>query len=142
LAANGPDLEEIKDMPNYAVDSRKQTMVATGVVGIVQEWEEIDGGRRPSDRQARDEATGMPLWNVEVLYQQASYGRVSSVTAMVAVGSVDEPKVTPLTQVGFEGLRVEVRVNKAKALVEAWSADALAAAAPTSARSARSGGEG
>ena len=111
-------------MPNYAVDSSKQTMIATGVVGIVQEWEERDGGRRPSDRQARDEATGMPLWNVEVLYQQASYGRVSSVTAMVAVGSVDEPKVTPLAPVEFEGLRVEVRVNKAKALVEAWAADA------------------
>ncbi len=73
-------------MPNYAVDSSKQPMIATGVVGIVQEWEDRDGARRPSDRQARDEGTGMPLWNVEVLYQQVSYGRVASVTAMVAVG--------------------------------------------------------
>ncbi len=129
-------------MPNYAVESSRQTMIATGVVGIVQEWEERDGGRRPSDRQARDEATGMPLWNVEVLYQQASYGRVSSVTAMVAVGSVEEPKVSPLAPVGFEGLRVEVRVNKAKALVEAWAADALAPSASTATRGARSGGEG
>ena len=129
-------------MPNYAVDSRKQPMIATGVVGIVQEWEERDGGRRPSDRQARDEATGMPLWNVEVLYQQASYGRVSSVTAMVAVGSVEEPKVPQLAPVEFEGLRVEVRVNKAKALVESWAADRLAPAAPTAAKGARSGGEG
>lgn len=84
----------------------------------------------------------MPLWNVEVLYQQASYGRVSSVTAMVAVGSVDQPKVTPLTQIGFEGLRVEVRVNKAKALVEAWTADALAPAASAPPKGGRSGGEG
>lgn len=129
-------------MPNYAVDSGKQLMVATGVVGIVQEWEERDGGRRPSDRQARDEGTGMPLWNVEVLYQQASFGRVSSVTAMVSVPSLDEPKPAPLAPVGFEGLRVEVRVNKAKALVESWAADGLAAPAAAAGRGARSGGEG
>ena len=63
-------------------------------------------------------------------------------TAMVAVGSVDEPKVTPLTPVGFEGLRVEVRVNKAKALVESWAADAVAPAVSASVKGSRSGGEG
>lgn len=128
-------------MPNYAVDSSKQPMIATGLVGIVQEWEDRDGARRPSDRQARNEDTGMPLWNVEVLYQQSSYGRVSSVTAMVAVGAVDEPAVAPLTMVQFIGLRVEVRVNKAKALVETWAADGLAAAV-TAAKGSRSGADG
>lgn len=128
-------------MPNYAVESSKQPMIATGVVGIVQEWAVLpDGSRRPSDVQAREADTGMPLWNVEVLYQQSSYGRVSSVTAMVAVGAVDEPAVSPLTVVQFTGLRVEVRVNKAKALVEAWAADGLVGAV-AAAKGPRSSGE-
>ena len=129
-------------MPNYAVESSRQTMIATGVVGVVQEWEEQAGGRRMSDRQARDEATGMPLWNVEVLYQQSAWGRVSSVTAMVAVGAPEKPTVSPLAPVAFEGLRVEVRLNKVKVLVESWTADALAPAVPVPAKGGRSGGEG
>ncbi len=129
-------------MPNYVVDSRKQPMIATGVVGIVQEWEDRDGSRRPSDRQARDEDTGMPLWNVEVLYQQTSFGRVSSVTAMVAVGAVEQPQVSALGPVVFEGLRVEVRVNKAKALVEAWVAESLAGAVKGLVSKATPGGSG
>lgn len=127
-------------MPNYAVDSSKQSMVATGVVGIVQEWAVLpDGSRRPSEAQARDEDTGMPLWNVEVLYQQVSYGRVSSVTAMVALGSLEQPVVPSLGLVTFEGLRVEVRVNKAKALVEAWAADGLAGIGGAAAAAGRGG---
>lgn len=116
-------------MPSYAVDSSKQPMVATGVVGIVQEWMEKDGKRRPSDVQARDEATGFPLWNVEVMYQQTAFGRVSSTTAMVAVCAMEEPSVEPLKPVQFEGLGVEVRVIRATgALVENWSATALVGA--------------
>lgn len=117
-------------MPGYAVDSSKQPMIATGVVAMVQEWEERDGSRRPSDRQARDENTGFPLWNVEVLYQQASFGRVSSVTAMVTVGSLEQPQVTALSPVQFEGLRVDVRLTKAKQLVEVWTADGVVGPKP------------
>ncbi len=40
----------------------------------------------------------------------------------------------------FEGLRVEVRVNKAKALIEAWAADALVGATSGAASSAGLGG--
>ncbi|MGL5857877.1 MAG: hypothetical protein ACRC35_05625 [Angustibacter sp.] len=113
-------------MPNYAVDSSRQPMIATGVVGVVQEWEDKPGGgRRPSDRQARDEGTGMPLWQVEVLYQQTAYGRVSSVTAMVAVGAPEQPVVPTLGLVSFTGLRAEVRTTKAGGLVESWTAEAL-----------------
>lgn len=50
-------------MPSYAIDSHRQAMTATGIVSAVQEWTETaDGSRRPSDTQARDELTGMPLW--------------------------------------------------------------------------------
>ena len=85
-------------MPRYAVDSSKQPMIATGVVDVVPVWvERADGSRRPTDDQARDADTGMPLWSVEVMYQQTSYNRLSSVTAMVTVPLLDRPEPTMLT---------------------------------------------
>ena len=114
-------------MPGYAVDGKRQAMVATGLVAEVKEWEDKpDGGRRPSERQARHEDTGFPLWAVEVLYQQTAFGRVSSVTAAVSVGSAVQPVLGPFTPVRFEGLAVEVRVNKAGGFTESWSAASLA----------------
>lgn len=113
-------------MPSYAIDSAHQLMTATGIVEAVNEWEETaDGRRRPSDKQARNADTGMPLWAVEVLYVQTAFGRQSTVTAKVAVDSVDEPKPTPLAGITFRGLRVEVRVNKTGGLVEMWSAEGV-----------------
>lgn len=113
-------------MPNYAVDSTRQPMTATGIVEPVMEWDETpEGRRRPSDRQARNENTGMPLWAVEVLYIQTAFGRKSTVAAKVSVGAPDEPKPAPLTPIGFDGLLAEVRVNKAGGFVEFWTAELL-----------------
>ena len=61
-------------MPKYSVESIRQPMTATGIVEAMPEWEETpEGKRRPSDRQARNEDTGMPLWGVEVLYIQTTF---------------------------------------------------------------------
>ena len=125
-------------MPAYVVDSSKQPMIATGVVSALPEWEDKpEGGRRPTDRQARDEATGMPVWGVEVVYQQTNYGRVGSVIASVAVQSVDQPQVSALGPVGFDELRVEVRVIRSSGvLVENWTAERVSAAQPAARRGA------
>lgn len=113
-------------MGNYAVDSMRQPMNATGIVEMVREWEETpEGKRRPSDKQARNENTGIPLWEVEVLYIQTSFGRRSTVTARVTIEAEEEPKPSPMTPIAFTGLRVEVRVNKAGGWVEYWSADSI-----------------
>lgn len=117
-------------MASYAVDTLRQPMTATGIVEAVREWEEAaDGRRRPSERQARDEGTGMPLWGVEVLYGQTSFGRESTVTAKVTVGSVERPAPGRLTPIGFVGLVVEVRTNRAGGFTEVWSAEAVLAPA-------------
>jgi len=80
-------------MPSYAIDSANQKMTATGIVEAVRDWEETpDGRRRPTESQARNADTGMPLWAVEVLYAQTSFGRKSTVTARVIVDSLDEPE--------------------------------------------------
>ena len=123
-------------MPAYVVDSSKQPMVATGVVSVVPEWvERPEGGRRPSDVQARHEETGMPLWAVEVMYQQTAYGRVNSVIAAVQVQAMDQPNVTALGPIAFDELRVEVRIIKASGvLVENWTAAGIAAPVPGSRR--------
>lgn len=113
-------------MATYAVDSTRQAMIATAIVEPVREWEETpDGRRRPSERQARDESTGMPLWAVEVLYTQTSFGRESTLTAKVTVGAEEQPSPVRLAPIGFVGLRVEIRANKAGGFVEVWSAEAL-----------------
>lgn len=112
-------------MPSYAIDSIRQVFTATGIVEAVMEWEETaDGKRRPSKtKQARNEATGMPLWGVEVLYVSEAFGRKSTVAAKVEVGHEAEPKPAPMSPIGFAGLRVEVRTNKAGGFVEYWSAE-------------------
>lgn len=113
-------------MPSYAIDSTRQPMTATGIVEAVFEWEETpDGRRRPSETQARNEATGMPLWQVEVLYTQVVFGRRSTATAMVTVDAEDEPTPKDLTPIGFLGLRAEIRVNKAGGLTEYWNAESV-----------------
>jgi hypothetical protein len=122
-------------MASYAVDSKKQKMTATGIVDPIKEWEETpDGKRRPSDKQARNDETGMPLWAVEVLYVQTNFGRRSTATAKVTVDAPEEPSLAPLSSVEFTGLRVETRVNKAGGLVESWTADGLADAPKATAR--------
>jgi hypothetical protein len=109
-------------------------MTATGIVEPVREWDEgADGRRRPSERQARDEGTGMPLWGVEVLYVQSTFGRLATVTARVTVGAVERPGLAALSPIGFAGLVVEVRTNKAGGLVESWSAEAVAHSVPAGA---------
>jgi hypothetical protein len=114
-------------MPSYMVDSMRQPFTATGIVDAVMEWEETpDGKRRPSkDKQARNENTGMPLWSVEVLYIQTSFGRRSTVTANVTVEHESEPKPAPMTPIGFTGLQVDVRINKAGGFAEYWSAESI-----------------
>jgi len=113
-------------MPSYAVESLRQPMIATAIVEPVMEWDERpDGSRRPSERQARNEDTGMPLWGVEVLYTQTSFGRESSVTAKVTVGAQEQPSPVRLRPIGFVGLRVETRANKAGGFFEVWSAESV-----------------
>jgi hypothetical protein len=113
-------------MPCYAVDSIRQPFTGTGIWEPVKEWIETpEGKRRPGDKQARDENTGMPLWAVEVLYIQTSFGRKSTVAAKVTVPHEEEPKVAPLSPIGFTGLRVEVRTNQAGGFAEYWTAEGL-----------------
>ncbi len=113
-------------MATYAVDSSRQNMITTGIVEPLREWEETsDGRRRPSERQARDEQTGMPLWAIEVLYTQTSFGRESTVTAKVTVPVEHQPIPGRLAPIGFTDLRVDIRVNKAGGFSEVWSADSV-----------------
>lgn len=113
-------------MPSYAVDSKRQPMRSTGIVNEAREWVERDGKRRPSETQARDEATGMPLWQIEVVYRQTSFGRESMATAVVEVGCPHRPVLGEFAPVEFVELHVEVRANKAGGLSESWHADRLA----------------
>ena len=129
-------------MTAYAIDSKRQKMRSTGIVEEVFEWVERDGKRRPSEVQARDEDSGMPLWSVEVIYQQQTWGRVSSVTNRVSVGMPQRPVLGEFDSVEFVDLRAEVRVNQAGGLVESWTADRIADSKPPAQASGQSSGSG
>lgn len=118
-------------MATYAIDSGRQPMTATGIVEPVREWTETaDGKRRPSEVQAREPETGMPLWGVEVLYVQTSFGRESTVTARVTVPAAERPAPAKLTPIGFTGLVMEARINKTGGFTESWSAEGVLDASP------------
>jgi hypothetical protein len=131
-------------MPTYAIDGGRTTLVGTGIVEAVMDWTETaDGSRRPSEHQARDEATGMPLWGVEVLYQQTSWGRAATVTARVTVGAPAQPVAAQFAPVAFRGLTVDVRVNrKTGALTETWRAEEITAPSSAAEATATAGASG
>ena len=113
-------------MTFYAVESKRQGMRSTGIVNEVKDWVDgADGKRRPGQAQSRDEDTGMPLWEVEVLYRQVAFGRESNTTGVVRVGAPVQPVLGEFALVEFDGLTVEVRVTKAGGLSESWRAEAL-----------------
>lgn len=113
-------------MTFYAVESKRQSMRSTGIVNEVKDWVDgPDGKRRPSEVQARDEETGLPLWEVEVLYRQVAFGRESNTTGVVRVGSPVRPVLGEFVPVAFLGLTVEVRVTKAGGLSESWRAESV-----------------
>lgn len=109
----------------YEIDSKRQSMVLTGVESeAVMVWEEVNGKRKPSaTEQERDPDTGMPLWQVEVMYRQETFGRASTITAKVKVGAVEKPQVVEYQPVEFTNLVVEARPNKGGGLTEYWSAE-------------------
>ncbi|WP_152185547.1 hypothetical protein [Segeticoccus rhizosphaerae] len=127
-------------MTAYAIDSKRQAMRSTGIVEEVFEWVERDGKRRPSEVQARDEDSGMPLWSVEVIYQQQTWGRVSSVTNRVSVGMPQRPVLGEFEPVEFVDLRAEVRVNQAGGLVESWTANRISDGKPATQASGQGSG--
>ena len=132
-------------MATYAVDSTKQALRATGIVEPVATWVEdaITGKRRQSDVQDADEK-GTPLWAVEVSYVTASFGRQATAVAKVKVPVPTESTVQPFEVVQFEGLAVDVSVNRANgALREYWSAEGMGGATSIAAKTpARAGAEG
>lgn len=114
-------------MATFAVDSRRQAMVATGIVEPVTKWgEDRDGKRFRTDEQAVDEPTGMPLWGVEVIYRDENYGRESSVTAVVEVPSSAMPSPGFMTPIVFKVLVGQARFVKTRnALVTMWRAEGV-----------------
>jgi hypothetical protein len=115
-------------MPSYSVESKRQAMSTTGIVEPVMEWVEVGGKRRPGEVQERDKDTGMPLWQVEVIYKSEAWGRDVTATAMVTVGAIDRPEPGEFERVAFAGLRVSVSPTKAGGLSERWAAEGIEAA--------------
>ena len=88
------------------VDVARLATMALGVEAV-QEWIETAEGRRPSGNQAKDEDTGLPLWQIGVMFNPIKGGDALG-TAMVSIPSTMAPDVTPGQPVEFEGLQAEI----------------------------------
>lgn len=105
------------------MDGQRINLISTGKVHAVPVWQD---GRMIDGQQVRDEATGMPLWSVDVVLDSAD-PTVRSEALGVRIPSLSAPVVTKWQPVIFEGLVVAVRTNKAGGLTAYWNADGVAA---------------
>lgn len=108
------------------VDGQRINLISTGKVHAVPVWQD---GRMVDGQQVRDEATGMPLWSVDVVLDSADPTERSEALG-VRIPSLSAPVVTKWQPVIFEGLVVAVRTNKAGGLTAYWNADGVAGPAP------------
>ena len=114
-------------MATFAVDSNRQQMVATGLVEPVMEWVETAESKRcPGDVQARHEDTGAALWGVEVVYQSASWGSVSTESVKVTVTAREMPAPSMFTPIKFDELVAAVHVGRRdNGLSTSWEAASI-----------------
>lgn len=98
-------------MRTIPVDAARINLISTGKVIAVPAWVVMsDGSRRPdpNGRQEMDEATGLPLWRVEVI-MPADPGdeRDKTDVTEVTVAAKDQPDPGSFGEVlTFEGLTV------------------------------------
>lgn len=110
----------IREIP---ADSDRLALIASGHVESVHEWIERDGRRQPAEDQMRDEATGMPLWQVHCMAPGGD--RPELVAVRVPARECPQPK--PFEPVAFERLVVRVSVNRSTGVLGGyWSAAGVA----------------
>lgn len=118
------------------VDSTRFAAMFSGNVTPAREWtERPDGSRTRSDVQATNDS-GVPMWEVEIVYSDIVYGQAKTESAQVLVPSQTEPKPAAFTPAAFQGLTVNAYGTKTGMRLN-FSADGLAAAKP-----APQGGDG
>lgn len=113
----------IRELP---VDTSRIELIATGHINAVQEWiDDGTGGRKPSENQSRDEATGELLWQVDALGESGRDGEERAEIVSVQVTAPYQPVVAKYTSIVF--LNLVVRFTKARDgnLRNYWSASGI-----------------
>ncbi|NMH98910.1 hypothetical protein [Pseudonocardia acidicola] len=99
-------------MRTIPVDLSRLDLIATGKVSSKAEYVELsDGSRKASGNQAKDEATGQPLWVIDVLVDDDDARRAEVVG--VTVPSADEPNPPKYRPVRFTGVTARIYVDRA-----------------------------
>lgn len=99
-------------MRSIPVDLSRCTLIGTGKVSAKAEYVELsDGQRRASGNQAKDEATGLPLWVVDVLVDDDDARRAEVVG--VTVPFPDEPACPKWRPVAFRNVTATIYVDRA-----------------------------
>jgi len=99
-------------MRTIPVDSTRCVLIGTGKVSAKAEYGELSNGdRRPTGNQARDEATGLPLWVIDVLVDDDDARRAEVVG--VTVPAAEEPTTAKYQPVRFRGVTARIYSDRA-----------------------------
>ena len=111
----------IRELP---VDSSRIQFVATGHVTPVIEWvDDGNGGRKPSDQQARDTDTHDLMWTVDAMADGEEFDRAEVVG--IQLPAPYQPVVKKFAPVPFQNLRVRFTKGRDGNLRNYWSASGV-----------------
>lgn len=97
-------------------------LVSAGTPEAVMRWDDKDGRRIMSEHQEVDPDTGQRLWTVFAMPTLAERPEV----LQVRVTADQQPVLSMFGPIRVEGLSVNVRKDKAGAIVQYWSASSVA----------------
>jgi hypothetical protein len=123
-------------MRSIPVDLSRCTLIGTGKVSTKAEYVTLsDGSTRASGNQAKDEATGLPLWVIDVLVDDDDARRAEVVG--VTVPAAEEPVTTKWRPVAFRNVTATIytdrQSNQAKVSLKAEGMDVAAVKSTSSA---------
>jgi hypothetical protein len=123
-------------MRQIAVDADRMQWISTGSVEPLTKWVEMDGRRRPTDEQDRNDY-GVRLWGVECICPGEDGARTEVVRVTVAQEA--EPEGFSFGElITFEAMTVAVWSSKDSRVVgQGWNATGVRRAAQPTGRQAR-----
>lgn len=99
-------------MRSIPVDLTRCNLIGTGKVSSKMAYAQLsDGSTRATGEQARDEATGLPLWVVDCLVDDDDARRAEVVG--VTVPAADEPVTPKWRPVAFRNVTATIYVDRA-----------------------------
>lgn len=111
----------------YPIDSTRFQARGTGVVAPTPVWSKADDGRISRTGAQETSESGVPLWDVEIVFKKTVWGQEKTENVSVTIPSATEPSVPEFAPLQFDQLTADFYVSK-NALRHRFSAQGIATA--------------